>query len=134
MMHISGLKRGQGHLRNLRSCCLQGSLRCIKEYLSEKQNGYIYKVVVAYEKWSLWQSRQTVLKIGFYLQHIQLVKYGLVFQHACSKHWIKNIHRNLFHFISCGISALFLFINYLLRKHSFKFSENLENFPNKINL
>ena len=29
---------------------------------------------------------QTVLKIGFYLQHIPLVKYGLVFQHACSKH------------------------------------------------
>jgi len=85
----------------------------------------IYKVVVAYEKWSLWQ---IVLKNGFYQQHIQFLKYGSVFQQTCSNNWIKI---STFTQFRPG-TALFL-LNYLLREHS-KFSENLENLPNKINL
>lgn len=42
-MHISGLKSGDGHLRNLGSGCLRESLRCIKWYLSGKQNGYLQR-------------------------------------------------------------------------------------------
>ena len=51
---ISCLKSGRGRLRNLSS----GRLReFLKQYLTEKQNGYLQsgclREVVAYEKWSL---------------------------------------------------------------------------------